>query len=1047
MQNLFASCGLTILAGLWLAALAPAADITLPIEVLGPTGTTRSVTVTSSAPATALSLRIHGLAHAGMAEVRVNSGSWIALSNTTATAAGLGGHFGGIGNFATLDLRVPITATPAGSHSISFRFATGDGVTIGFRVLRLDLLAADGRSTVAASSFRNDDPATWTPPLAGTADRSAGEALWRTAALVDGSGGLAIRANCSDCHAQNGRDLAYFNYSNLAIIERSKFHGLNDTQAKQIASYIRSLPGSVHGRPWNPPYPPGPGLTSRPISEWSAGAGIDAVTKDDADAVATVPGATGNAREIIDADGNIREMPIHDMPKAFQFLDWNHWLPRVHPLDVPGFDFNASGAKIEYQRLRTVLSGPNGMDYFERQFRPDVGGGQGENTTFNELRTQWRSLKRDVGVGVNFELDRVVTPTQANHIYSAAVWGQVKLWEMMQEFGLEGLGKVSHGATSPERLWYSHRFVFDASPFLSGLPDSIALFGDGPAPVNFEYINNSWYELQMQLNAGRGGRSSGGHEVIDWGYMANHFGGMFGNSGEAEPVRRSIFALMSMQQHDSGTGPEYAGDGNPGGGGWDIATSPTSLLDFSAAYWSKHPNPKPLIQAILQATAEKHARYTPGQWRRASGHDGFNMPAPDYVLGSDVGEARVRNIAEHYFGSFLVARDTHRIDEPVVNGLAAVGALIWANNDWVAHRRASATVAAPATCIASAGIGSIQITWAAVPNATSYNLYRAVSASGPFAPLQLMTSATTATDRRLAPGTTWYYRVSANRGGGESGATSPIASAGVARGLVARWAFDESGRQIVDASGLGNHGELVGAIQRVPGRHGGALRITARGQFASVPHDLVPSLIRGATVTAWVRSSFVPTDATMTVIGGSHWFGKVGGDGKPRVRIWDYAEVTGTTSVLNGQWHHLAMSHAANTEVRIWVDGVLEGSGRIPVETGGYEIHDLGRGPRHIGGDTTWLGDLDDIRIYDQVLGAAEIRAIMNDDSAGPSAPPDTSGDFRPGVPDTPTSTGSLGGAGGAGGVGGSKGCGLGSSFALLLGSLAIGLVRRRRAG
>jgi hypothetical protein len=143
------------------------------------------------------------------------------------------------------------------------------------------------------------------------------------------------------------------------------------------------------------------------------------------------------------------------------------------------------------------------------------------------------------------------------------------------------------------------------------------------------------------------------------------------------------------------------------------------------------------------------------------------------------------------------------------------------------------------------------------------------------------------------------------------------------------------------------------------------------------------------------------------------------------------------------------MSHAQNDDIQVWVDGVLEASGRFAAHPeDSYEIRDLGRSHRFNGGDTTWIGDLDDIRIYDQVLGESEIRAVMADDSAGPTAPTDP-GDFRPGVPDVTNGGGSGGGAVGGvgGGGGGGKGCGIGGGIAAVLGSLALGLGRRRRAG
>ena len=117
--------------------------------------------------------------------------------------------------------------------------------------------------------------------MAPATDRAAeiaeGERLWRSAPLRASSltGAPAIRAHCGDCHAQDGKDLKYFNYSNLSIVVRSQFHGLSQRQGKEIASYIRSLDLPHPGRPWNPPYQPGPGMQTRAGAELAAGAGLD----------------------------------------------------------------------------------------------------------------------------------------------------------------------------------------------------------------------------------------------------------------------------------------------------------------------------------------------------------------------------------------------------------------------------------------------------------------------------------------------------------------------------------------------------------------------------------------------------------------------------------------------------------------------------------------------------------------------------------------------------------------------------------------------------
>ena len=81
--------------------------------------------------------------------------------------------------------------------------------------------------------------------------------------------------------------MAYFNFSNLSIVERARYHGLTEEEGSQIASYIRSLdvPLVPQARPWNPPYQPGPGLDDKSAYQWAAGAGLDGMLDSDEEMV------------------------------------------------------------------------------------------------------------------------------------------------------------------------------------------------------------------------------------------------------------------------------------------------------------------------------------------------------------------------------------------------------------------------------------------------------------------------------------------------------------------------------------------------------------------------------------------------------------------------------------------------------------------------------------------------------------------------------------------------------------------------------------------
>jgi cellulose 1,4-beta-cellobiosidase len=84
--------------------------------------------------------------------------------------------------------------------------------------------------------------------------------------------------------------------------------------------------------------------------------------------------------------------------------------------------------------------------------------------------------------------------------------------------------------------------------------------------------------------------------------------------------------------------------------------------------------------------------------------------------------------------------------------------------------------AAPATLSATAGNAQVSLSWTASTGATSYNVKRALSASGPFMTVAAGVTGTSYANTGLINGTTYYYVVSAVNAAGES-ANSAAASA------------------------------------------------------------------------------------------------------------------------------------------------------------------------------------------------------------------------------------------------------------------------------
>ncbi len=250
------------------------AQVNLPLEVIGPAGYVESINfnLVDTIGIDQIFLKVYRpsfrnasleLGGAAKSIIRINDGDWISIDTDNTYPFDQEAKFGGVisNAFFTVRFMVDVDNLKIGGSTIDFRFNETDGLTNGFRVLDFNLVNY-GEFILSESEFTYDDPFTWEPPLTEESDISGGKILWETAVLETAPlDATPLQTRCTDCHAHDGRDLKYFNYSNRSIIERSVFHGLSTMDGEKIASYIRSFPIATeeNARPWNPPYQPGPG--------------------------------------------------------------------------------------------------------------------------------------------------------------------------------------------------------------------------------------------------------------------------------------------------------------------------------------------------------------------------------------------------------------------------------------------------------------------------------------------------------------------------------------------------------------------------------------------------------------------------------------------------------------------------------------------------------------------------------------------------------------------------------------------------------------------
>jgi hypothetical protein len=205
-------------------------------------------------------------------------------------------------------------------------------------------------------------------------------------------------------------------------------------------------------------------------------------------------------------------------------------------------------------------------------------------------------------------------------------------------------------------------------------------------------------------------------------------------------------------------------------------------------------------------------------------------------------------------------------------------------------------------------------------------------------------------------------------------------------GLVAAYSFNAgSGTTAQSAIGTGLNGTLNGATWTTQGRFGSALQFDGVNDWVTVNDANALDLTTGMTLEAWVY----PTAS------GAAWRNvlikeRAGGEAYnlyantpssvPTVYVIR-ADQTGTPLNANGtaglplnSWSHLAATHDGTT-LRLYVNGVQVGtravSGALLTSTGALRI----------GGNSVWgeffQGRIDEVRIYNRALSAAEIQTDM----------------------------------------------------------------------
>ena len=636
---------LLLFLGSTIAAQNTEEPILLPIEVLGEEGVIEEIEFSLSTAIASKTdkiwLQVNNLSYQDKASVKVNDEEWYSLNHNSCYIYSPEKERGGMthGGHNTIRLSFPTNGISNGINKIKFRFNTSDGISNGYRVVRFNLLDTNNNQLLDSSFFKEDDPKDWKAPYTDALKIQRGKDLWYYANLesnylpIDRKGSWygysfpskqPIKAKCASCHTQDGRDLEIFSYSNKSIIERAKFHNLTEEDGKMIASYIRSLSEEHdnvgrYGRPWNPPYQPGHELKDKPIEQWAAGAGLDAVLEADKDMLPYMFPTGATQETVYDRFDSDKMVDRTLLPLAIQLPDWKHWLPIIHPMDAYSKDDYwenpvAFGGrpnihpKQGYINFRNFLEempvsqrNPNRLMQQNREFWYHYRFFLAQRNDGNQsLSEHWREPKSMATTKLAEGIPRELAATSLARLMA------VQYFEVMNEFNLQD---KAHWFAKPEdqpgvRQWFGENYqVFEVPPHFQAcvseqeLPinDGYNIIGNclffhGQSQATGAYESTAWYHLQLVVNGGNGMVSH--NSPMDYNYHPDFIVKASSTSGIYEPLRY-YHSMNAMYQFRSWSGATTPNDGKGFRirvqGPWHIIgrTDSNQLNDFTPSSWPK----------------------------------------------------------------------------------------------------------------------------------------------------------------------------------------------------------------------------------------------------------------------------------------------------------------------------------------------------------------------------------------------------------------------------------------------------------------------------
>ncbi len=214
-------------------------------------------------------------------------------------------------------------------------------------------------------------------------------------------------------------------------------------------------------------------------------------------------------------------------------------------------------------------------------------------------------------------------------------------------------------------------------------------------------------------------------------------------------------------------------------------------------------------------------------------------------------------------------------------------------------------------------------------------------------------------------------------------------------GLIGEWRFDElfwngTNSEVLDSSGNDLHltafsaitDDIDPAISGDPGTcaygvFNGSISFIQLNDDTSTSDSLL-DIPDNLTVTTWINTNVIPSSGLKSILSKDENYEFHINTSGQIFWWWRWATLTTTGPSLSlNQWHHIAITWRSGEQV-IYIDGVERARSS---RTGSLDINN---DPLQVGQDLNiasrfFDGEIDEVRIYENFLTAAEVNQVMND--------------------------------------------------------------------